>query len=211
MHQEISQAAAGSPSAAQMDFKAQGFCRKSSAASWHRVVQIPFVERMAAQHAPQGKITAFERAVFFDCLHGIGGTRGRKTAAGRMHGTDVAAVKPDKRQQQALDHVIPPAFLVAVCSGGSGSSRFCLRSRLYMVRQSLSKSASAAGWRAMKTYSPFFILGKSGAQAALSLRLTRLRLTAQPSFFPTEKPTFSAPERTYSSTISWEPPDVPRR
>ena len=41
-----------------------------------------------------------------------------------------------------------------------------------------------------------FILGKSGAQAARILRLTRLRLTAQPSFFPTEKPTFSAPART---------------
>ena len=65
-----------------------------------------------------------------------------------------------------------------------------------MERLSLSNAASAAGWRAMNTYSPGFIWGSSGTQAARRRRLMRLRCTAQPSFLPTEKPTLSTGPRT---------------
>ena len=86
--------------------------------SGHGVIEIPFIEGMAAQDAPHGEITALQRAIFFDGLQGILGARGIKPAARRM--PQILPVKPDRAEHNRLDcggdrfdHLLSPAFFVS--------------------------------------------------------------------------------------------------
>lgn len=94
--------------------------------------------RMTPRNSLDRQPQTTQRAMFFQCLHGIFGTRRRIATGGRRPRRNTAPVEIDRQEQQPCKKTLHPDFLILVCFRMSVTGRFNPATAMpSAVRQSL--------------------------------------------------------------------------
>jgi hypothetical protein len=125
------------------------------------------VERVTAQDSFNGKPRTLNSSVFFQCLKRVLGAGGDKPTARRSKRRYLLSIKANKRYKKPFHHARIPSFWVKDRKSDSKSLYGALTPR---PRTTIITSYPAVSDVSLRRY------------ISLSLRRTRLRFTAQPSF-----------------------------